>query len=148
MKRNAFEFAQEVDRQIEQLSIEEYHLRQGRGKLLQEELLPISRLGIHFKVPGLNVEVEAFENDGPVGGHISISGFRSEEFDVQVTYIYSYEESLRRELLLSQGVAPAAGVIFRDKRSRKIVSTMTSVDLEQHIDDLANAVVERFEKKG
>jgi hypothetical protein len=147
MKQKAFEFAQEVDQQIEQLSSEEYHLRRGRSKMLQEELLPISRLGIHFKIPGLDVEVEAFEDNGPADGHISISGFRSEEFDVQVTYIYSYEDSLRRELLLTQGAAPASGKISRDRRNQKIVSTMTGVDPDQHLELLAKEIVERFKKK-
>jgi hypothetical protein len=147
MKQNAFDFAKEVDRQIEQLSEEEYHLRRGRSKQLQEELLPISRLGIHFKLPGLDVQVEAFENNGPVDGHISIRGFRSEEFDVQVTYIYGYEESLRRELLVSHGISPASGTIFRDRRRKTIIPTMEAMDHEQYIDLLANNVIERFRKK-
>ncbi len=43
MKHGAFEFASEVDHQIKQLSREDLHLRQGRSKALQEELLPLSR---------------------------------------------------------------------------------------------------------
>jgi hypothetical protein len=147
MKRNAFDFAHEVDQEIERLSVKEDLLHKGRGKLLLEELLPISRLGIFFKLPGLKVEVEAFENAGAVDGHISIKGFRSDEFDVQVTYIHGYEESLRRELLVSQGTTPGAGLIFRDKRTKKITAIMKGTDREEQIDNLSGAIVERFRNK-
>jgi len=147
MKHQAYKFAQEVDEQIDQLSDKDYHLRLGRSKVLQEELLPISRLGVYFKLPGLEVEVEAFENSGLADGHISISGFRSNEFDIQVTYIYSYEESLRRELLVSKGAAPTNGQIFREKRSGAIISSTIAEDFEEYINRLAENVINRFKQK-
>jgi len=149
MKLSAFEFANAVDRMIEQLSSEDFHLRRRQSKWLQEEVLPISRLALHFKVPGLHVQVEAFEEDGPVDGHISIAGFRAEEFYVEVTCSHDYEESLRRELLVSQRVVPGAGPIFRDKRTGNVVAEMATVpvDHDQHIKAVAHVIVELFGKK-
>ncbi len=149
MKCQAFEFAGEVDRQIEQLSSEDLHLRRGRAKRLQEELLPISRLALHFKLPGLNVVVEAFEDDGPVDGHILVSGFRAEEFNVEVTCSHDYKESMRSELLHSQGVVPGAGPISRDKLTRRVVAKMaaTHADHDVRIRSVAHVVAELFRKK-
>jgi len=73
MKDTAYLFASKVDQQIEALSCLEYFMRRARGKVLLEENLPISRLGLHLKQPGLEVEVEAYENnnkDKEPDGHI------------------------------------------------------------------------------
>ena len=122
MKLGAYAFAHEVDLQIEALSDRDYHCRIGRSKLLQEELLPISRLGLHLKQYGLVVEVEAFESNAGSDGHIQLSGdFREREFDVEVTYDYSYEEAIlfqmksesadREQLLLEELAAPNSAMI-------------------------------------
>ena len=50
------------------LSKEAYHLRTGRSKRLQEELYPLSRFALKLVYPGMSVQVEAFENDGPMDG--------------------------------------------------------------------------------
>src|SRR5437879_9419619 len=49
MKGTAYSFAKEVDRQIEELTLNDYLRRRGRGKLLREELYPISRLALHLR---------------------------------------------------------------------------------------------------
>ena len=147
MKTHAFAFAQDVDQQIEKLSDQAFHLREGRSKRLQEELLPISRFAVNLKVPGLHVEVEAFENNGAADAHISISGYNAMEFDVQVTYDYSYEESLRRELLHADGFAPGAGEITRDKNTKKIVATMAAVDHDGHAHVISQRLVAMFKRK-
>lgn len=105
MNGTAYSFAQQVDREIEALSLSDYIRRKERGKRLRDELYPICRLALHLKQPGLEIEVEAFEDDGPVDGHIRESGFREEEFDIEVTSDYSHDESLRDELLVAEGVA-------------------------------------------
>ena len=109
MKADAYTFASEVDWEIEGLPDDVYQRRSGRGKLLREELLPLSRLGLRMKQPGLNVEVESFEDDRPADGIVRISGFRSREFEVQVTFAgYGYQEALRAEHLVKRGHVPAA----------------------------------------
>jgi hypothetical protein len=114
---------------------------------LQEELYPISRLALRLKQPGLEVEVEALEDDGPADGRIRISGFWEGEFDVQVTCDYSYAESMRMELLLSEGAVPGAGEIFRDKKSGKIIAKSAAVDYDKYIERIAKAVMDRFRKR-
>ena len=147
MRLPAYTFAIEVERQIEALSLEAFHTRRGHSKVLQEEWYPISRLGLHLKQPGLEVEVEAFGNSGVADGHITERGFRKRDFDVQVTYVHDYEEALRRELMLKTGFTPGAGPISRDKKSGEVVATMSAVDLDHNIGRVATALAERFEKK-
>lgn len=147
MKDTAYSFAREVDRQIEELAPADYHQKFGRSKQLQEELYPISRLALQLKQPGLEVEVEAFEDDGPVDGHIRIFGFREQGFDVEVTCVYDYDESLRRELLVSEGSAPDAGDIYRDKSSGKVLATLAAVNHDEHIGRISEAVMDRFRNK-
>lgn len=149
MKLSAYVFANEVDRQIEVLSSDGYFLRPRttRGKVLQEELLPISRLALHLKQPGLEVEVEAFENNGEADGHIQITGFREQEFNVQVTYDFTYKESLRNELLVSKGVAPGAGDIHRDKKTKEVIAIMAATDTDEHIGRVSQSVMFLFQKK-
>jgi len=110
---DAYTFASEVDRQIESLPDTGYRLKKGRGKVLREELLPLSRLALFFKRPGLSVEVAGHEDNGRADGHIWITGFLEKEFEIQITYIYTHEDSLRDELLNSQGYCPGAGKIKR-----------------------------------
>ena len=147
MKDTAYLFASEVDRQIEALSDADYLLRRDRGKLLQEELLPISRLALHLKQPGLEVEVEAFENDGEADGCIRVVGFREQEFNVQVTCTFSYEESMRRELLVTKGYSPGTGEIYKDKKTKQIVATMAATDTDEEISRISQLVIERYKKK-
>jgi hypothetical protein len=147
MKDTAYLFAQKVDRQIEVLSLADYHLRTGRSKRLREELYPISRLALHLKHPGLEVEVEAFEDSGAADGRIRVSGFWEGEFDVQVTCDHSYEESLRSELLVSEGCTPGAGEIGRDKKAKRIIAMGAAVDCDEHFDRVATAVMVLFQKK-
>ena len=147
MRHPAYSFAIEVERQIEALSLEDFHTRRGQSKVLQEEWYPIARLGLHLKQPGLEVEVEAFGNSGVADGHIEERGFRDRAFDVQVTYVHDYEEALRRKLMLNTGFAPGAGPISRGKKTNEVVATMTSVDLDYNIERVAAALAERFEKK-
>ena len=147
MKLGAYLFANEIDRQIAALSSVEYLQRIGRGKELQEELLPISRLALHLKQPGLEVEVEAFENNGETDGHIRVTGFREQEFEVQVTCDFTYEESLRNEVLVSKGSVPGAGGIHRNKKSKEILTTMATTDTYEHIGRVSQSVMELFRKK-
>jgi hypothetical protein len=148
MKGKAYEFALMVDRQIEALSDDDYHRRVGRSKVLQEELYPLSCLGLHFKQPGIEVEVEGFEDSGRADGQIIITGFRERAFEVQLTYAgYARDEALRAELIVSQGFVPGAGPIRKSRRYGPIVATMQAVDLGEHIDRIASAVMERFHDK-
>lgn len=147
MMKTAFEYAQEVDKQIDGLSDEYFHLKKGRkGKLLQEELYPLSRLALSFKQPGLQVLVEGFEDCRPADGKIVVSGFKCLEAEIQITVAgYNHEESLRSELLLSQGGTPYSGDIKRIKGN--IVARMETVDADEHFNKLVESIVSRFEKK-
>jgi hypothetical protein len=148
MKSDAYGFASEVDLLIEAKSNEQYHCRIGHSKKLREELHPLSRLGLHFKQPGLIVEVEGFEDSGRPDGNIRITGFIEREFEVQITFAdYGYNDKLRDELFVSQGFTPEAGDIQREKPSKKIVATMAAVDCDEHIGRIAAAVRERFTDK-
>jgi hypothetical protein len=147
MKGDAYSFAKDVDQQIEALALHDYLRRRGRGKLLREELYPISRLALHLKQPGLEVDVEAFEDDGPADGHIHESGFRDQEFDVQVTSDYSYDESLRDELLAAEGVSWGAGDIHRDRSSGKVIASPGAVDHDEHFKRISESAVRLFRKK-
>ena len=148
MRAKAYEFAEEVDRQIELLTRKEYLQKVGRGKILREELFPLSRLGLHLKRPGNEVLVEAFEDDGPSDGHIHISGFEERDFEIQITFAdYNYAAALRDELLFDQGMVPGTGEIYRDKYSGKIVAKMASVDFDEHVRRISNAIIERITEK-
>lgn len=147
MRDTAYNFASQVDREIEALSTEKYLLHKGRAKQLREELLPISRLALHFALPGLSVEVEAFENSGPVDGHISLRGYRNEDFDVEVTYARSHEDSMRRELLHKTGFTPEAGSIYQDKCSGKIIAEQGGRDINENVTAAATTIAELPAKK-
>lgn len=147
MKNKAYAFAREVDQRIEALSECDYLQRNNRGKILLEEWYPISRLALHFKQPGLEVEVEAFDDSGGADGRIWITGFQEQEFDVQATYCSDYKEALRMELLVSEGSAPGTGDIYRDPESGEIHATQGVVDYYEYIDRIAEAVIKRFRKK-
>ncbi|MBU1706214.1 hypothetical protein KKG19_05845 [Patescibacteria group bacterium] len=148
MKTNAYEFAFEVDRQIEALSNEDYHRRVGRSKKLREELYPLSRLALHFKQPGLEVEVQGFVDCGRPDGYIRITGFLNREFEVQITYAaYGCKDALRAQLLVSEGFTPGAGDIQREKKSKRIIATMGSVAHDEHIVRIASGILERFHEK-
>lgn len=146
MNNSAFEYAMEVDKRIDGLSNEEFHLKKAQGKVLLEELYPLSRLALFFKQPGLEVLVEGFEDCGRADGKIIVTGFKSLEAEIQLTFAgYSYDDALRSELLLSQGCAPFSGEIKRKKG--KIEARMEAVDPDEYIDKLAKSIVSRFQKK-
>ena len=145
--QTAYEFAKTVDLEIGKLTQEEYLCHSGQGKLLLEEWYPIARLGLHLKRAGLEVGVEAFDDKRVADGHIIESGFRNREFDIQVTYVYDYEEELRRELMVKQGYSPGAGLISREKKSREILATVTAVDFDHNLIVTAAAIAQRFAEK-
>jgi hypothetical protein len=147
LRGSAFAFAAEVERQIESLSLDDFHRRQGHSKLLLEEWYPISRLGLHLKQPGLDVTVEAFGNSGVADGRIEERGFRTRAFDVQVTYVDDYQGAMRRELMRQQGFAPGAGPISRNKATGGIEAAVAAVDMDHHLTSAASGIVERFTKK-
>ena len=144
MKGPAFDFARDVDLEIEQLPAEERFTRRGRGKHLREELLPLSRLALHFKLPGLHVEVEAFEDEGKRDGRITLSGFLTDSFEVEVTCTHSREKALREELLHQKGVVPGWGPIWREKGTGRVIAKMTATDESEQIEAVAKEVVNRF----
>ncbi|MEM7245917.1 MAG: hypothetical protein AAF533_11270 [Acidobacteriota bacterium] len=145
MRATAYLFAQEVDEQVEALSNEDYHLRRGRAKLLLEELYPISRLALHFKQPGLRAEVEAFEDSSAADAHIQLTGFREQDFDVQVTCTHDAEEALRSELLVRDGWAPGAGPIH--KKTKEVEAELTAADYDGHVALVSTAIQDRFQQK-
>jgi len=142
---NVFDFAAKVDQDIESLSDGDYRLRKGRAKPLLEELLPISRLALSLKAPGLTVNVVGHESDGSVDGHIKVSGYRDEEFNVEVTCTHGYEDHLRAELLNREGSCPDTGPIKRI--NGEIIAEMQAVDGDAYIRDTADAVRKAFEAK-
>jgi hypothetical protein len=145
VKTDAYTFASLVDGQIEALPNDQYIRRQGQAKRLLEELLPLSRLGLRLKQPGLKVEVEAFEDSGAADGVIRVAGFWSASFDVQVTYAgYGYEDALRAELLVQRGHTPAAGPIARDKATAMIDARVAAIDADEYIERLAEATLDRL----
>ena len=147
MRLPAYAFAIEVERQIEELTLAQFHSREGISKVLQEEWYPLARLGLHLKQPGLEVEVEGFGDSGVADGRILERGFRDRDFDVQVTYVHDYEEALRRELMVKQGFTPGAGPISRSKRGAPIEASMAAVDIDHNVKRLSAALAERFAKK-
>ncbi len=147
MCSDPYNFARAVDQKIEELSREEFFVRSGAGKRLLEEVFPLSRLALHFAQPGLRVIVEAFEDDGPVDGHISTEGYREEDFDVEVTHVHSYEASMRNELLHTVGVSPGAGPIFRDKATGHVIALQGGTDRHEQIKAMASDVLVRWKKK-
>jgi hypothetical protein len=148
MRVSVFDFALEIDRQISLLPREQHYRRTSRAKRLIEELLPLSRFAFLLKYPGNQVEVEAFEDDGPIDGilHVQSDGQWS-KLKVEVTYVGSYEEALRRELIWTEGSAPGRGPILRDKATRKIIAAHPDNPPYDDITPLAKDIVERFKKK-
>ena len=147
MRDNAYSFAQSVASQIEALSRDEFFLRVGRSKRLQEELFPLSRLALHFAFPGLSVEVEAFENNGPVDGHISLRGYKTQDFDVEITYLRSHEDAMRGELLCTNNVTPGAGPIRRDKVTGEVIAEYGLIEHCELIETIASSLIDLHAKK-
>ncbi|MGZ8251050.1 MAG: hypothetical protein ACXW1P_01785 [Methylophilaceae bacterium] len=147
MEKDAYGFASEVDLMLTELSNEDYLRKFGRSKKLREELYPLSRLGLHFKLPGLSVEVKAFEDSGRADGYIRINGFIKREFEVQITLAgFGSKDALRAELLAAQGFSPLAGDIQRLPNG-EIIATMAAVDYDEYINRIATAIKERFADK-
>lgn len=140
MKGAAFTFASEVDRQIEAIPADDYRMHTRPAKRLLEELLPISRLGLYLKQPGLDVEIEAFENDGPIDGRIQITGFRQQTLNVQVTCDFTYEERLRMKAVSLVGSVAGSGPISRNRRTGQIEAVTVAVDIEEHYKRVAEAI--------
>jgi hypothetical protein len=145
---NAYQFLELVEGQIEALSNDDFLLKKSESsKLLIEESLPIAKLAISLKQPGLKIEVEAFDDDREEDGFITESGFRSNKFPVQVTHCYSYPQALRDEELALTGSTFGAGPITRDKKSGKVVSEAGAQDTGAHISELIEDIAFVFEKK-
>ena len=147
MRLAAYAFAAKAECQIGALTNAQLHLRQGTSKTLQEEWYPIARLGMHLKQPGLEVEVEAFGDSGVADGRIYEAGFQNREFHIQVTYVHDYEVALRKELMVSQGFAPGARPIFREKHTGAVLANVSAVDADHHIRKLSIALIDSFRKK-
>lgn len=147
MRAPVFEFASEIDRQIAELTREDHYLRTGRAKRLLEELYPLSRFGLRIKYPGNDTEIEAFEDDGPVDGKIYWHAESPRGLDVEVTYVHSYEEALRLELLWTSGSTPVVGPIYRERKTGKIVAESILLPTSEQIRKLASQILELFKKK-
>lgn len=145
---NAYDFLSKIEREIESLDRTEYQLRNTENsKWLIEEALPIAKLAISLKQPGLEVEVEAFRGNEEMDGLIKEFGFRSSEIPVQVTYCYSYQQSLRDEEVEVKGYSFGSGPITRNKVTKEIESVPVAVDARQYIVDIADQVMKRIEGK-
>lgn len=147
MRDTAQSFFAAVEQQIHTLTTEEFHRRKGHAKVLLEEWYPISRLALHLKQPGLEIQVEAFGGSGVADGRIDELGFRTRSFDVQVTYVEDYEGALRRELMHRQGYTPGAGPIRRNKSAGTIDATMAAVDFDHNLKQAAAGIAKRFKNK-
>lgn len=148
MRATAFEFASSIEMRIEALTIEQYSKRSRPAKRLIEELYPLSRLALALKHPGLAVDVEAYENSGSADGHIWVSGYRTKDFEVEVTFAgYGADDALRSILLVEQGFAPGAGPIEPDKKTGKIIATMEAQDYYAPLKQLSAAICERIRAK-
>lgn len=148
MRSNSYDFAQLIEGRIEALSNKDYHERPRAAKLLIEELYPLSRLALAMKQPGLNVEVEAFENSGRADGQIWITGFLEKNFEVQVTYAgYEQSDALRSRLLIQDGFAPGAGSISKDRNTGKIIATIEAEDIDSPIKKLGASIFNCIQRK-
>ena len=148
MRSNAYDFAKAIEERIEALPKEQYFERPRPAKRLIEELYPLSRLALGMKQPGLNVEVEAFENSGRADGQIWITGFTERNFEVQVTYAaYEQSDALRSRLLVQDGFAPGAGPISKDRKTGKIIATMEAEDIDAPIKRLGTSICDRIQNK-
>lgn len=142
MRLPVYEFAKHVDEKIESFIDEVFLLRNTpEAKKYIEEYNSISRLALSLNASGLKVEVECTKAGAEADGIIYISGWKNKELKVQVTHLFNYESSLRMELLNESGCAPMAGSIKRNKVTKKIEAEYGSVNLGQHIQDLANALI-------
>jgi hypothetical protein len=148
MKISAFQFALDIEAQIEATLSDDYRLRVGRIGTLVEELYPLSRFALSLKQPGLRVEIEVFEKLGRVDAHVELSGFLERQFPVEVTYAgYGYEEALRDELMVKNGFAPGAGPIIRERGTREIKAEITAEDIDAPLARLAQSIHDRLHAK-
>ncbi|NMG35211.1 hypothetical protein GRF61_12225 [Azoarcus sp. TTM-91] len=145
MRATAYDFAIAIEQEIAALSREQRCLRTGRAKRLLEELYPLSRFALRCTNPGTIVEVEAYEDNGPVDGAIYRLGDHESKLSIEITFVYSYEDSLRDELLWTTGSTPGSGPIHRDKKTGKIIASLAP-DPES-IKRLATSIVALFKKK-
>ena len=142
-----YNFAQRTDDRIRSLKKADYLTHSNGAKVICEEVLAISRLGLYLKQPGLDINIESRENNDPIDGCITVKGFWEAEYNVEITCTYSYEESLRYELLVAKGVAPGHGSIERDRESRRILAETAATDIDAHIGNTAKAILERYRAK-
>lgn len=144
MNGSAFEFAFAIDQEIESLSREAIIRHNGRAKRLLEELYPLSRFALHMVSPGNHVQIEAFENSGPIDGAIWFGNNDKHKHWIEVTYIRSPEDALRDELLWKTGSAPGRGHILRDKGQ---IIAVNAVPSRGEIGKLAAKIMENYSKK-
>lgn len=147
---SAYEFASKVDLDIESLPFDNYHLKTRCCKRLREEWLPLSRLGLYFKKPGLNVSIKVsdVEEYNLADAYICISGYYDDEITIQITFAgYDRNDKLRAELLISDGIAPGAGEIEKDRKTGKITASSSCIDYDEYLHRIAAAVQERFQEK-
>jgi hypothetical protein len=142
-----YEYAEQIDRRIGALLPRDLIRKSRVAKRLLEELYPLGRLALQFKRPDVDVQVEAYENSGAADGKITLSGPYERVFEIQVTFVDSAEEALRRELLWKQGWTPGAGAIARKRNSREIEAEVGFQDVDQPIKDLGQSIVDLAEKK-
>jgi len=69
MKGNAYSFAQQVDREIEAQHSSTISAGEAVVNAFERNSSK-SADSLYLKQPGLEIEIEAFEDDGPVDGHI------------------------------------------------------------------------------
>ncbi len=148
MQYTSYQFAEYVEKEIEKIPDEVVRSKSTReGKKLIEEMRPLSRLALALKCPGLDVYVEITPEGSEADGIIYEKGFQERELKVQITYSFDYEESLRMELLNKQGCAPCSGPIYRDKKTKKILSMLVATDIDEYFKRVSDEVLRLYNLK-
>jgi|GEM_PF-4871961 hypothetical protein len=118
-------------------------LQQKDAKNIFQEKLPIALLGIQFNMVFKNVEVDYLGSEGCVD---AIFYFKDEnkKYNVEVTSCKGKEDHLRAEKLVTNGYVPATGPIFRNKKSKEIITKLTATSNEEQIKNLSEVINQRI----
>lgn len=116
-------------------------------KKMMEEAVAISRYALFMSHWGLSVTVRCNSGSENYDGEINIDGFLKRKNRIEVVSNFTYDESLRMELLNSKGGCFVGGKIYRDQDSREIIEECVALNGDHHVSATLTQVKELISAK-
>jgi hypothetical protein len=154
------EFVRRAYRELETLTNDEYHLRQGEGNgKLVEEILPLAAFLKHFERPGRSLKCRLFLGNQNYDAKILLNGYGVEKgyledsYFVEVTSAVSPQEYLKREALVRYGSFAGCSVrrVGSKKKGNDRIEGQGGNDIDSPVKDALewtkNALKKKYDKK-